>query len=251
MTSHSPELSLPKKAMLLAAGKGTRLRPLTNNIPKCMVAIDGVPVLERNIKWLHHFGVNDLMINLHAMPDAVREYFGDGSDWGVNITYSFEESLLGTAGAVKNVEWFFDGPFFLWYGDNLSSCDLRKMYHFHRQKGGAATIALFYREDVTASGIIGLDDNQKITRFLEKPRLDQIFSHWVNAGIYVLEKSVLDSIPVIGEPDFSHDIFPEMLATGSRVYGYKLSEEEGLWWIDTPADLNRIQQEISRRKIEL
>ena len=251
MSGISPVFALPRKAMLLAAGKGTRLRPLTDNIPKCMVPIDGVPVLERNIKWLHHFGVDDLMINLHAMPDVVREHFGDGSDWGVNITYSFEESLLGTAGAVKNVEWFFDGPFFLWYGDNLSTCDLRQLFFFHRKKGGIGTMALFYREDVTASGIVGLDDNQQITRFLEKPRPDQIFSHWVNAGIYVLEKSILDSIPESGVPDFSHDVFPEMLAAGNPIFGYKLSVEEGLWWIDTPADLNKIQQEISRRKIEL
>lgn len=242
---------LPQKAMLLAAGKGTRLRPLTNTVPKCMVPIDGVPVLERNINWLAKFGVQDLMINLHYMPDAVRNYFGDGSKWDVHITYSLEETILGTAGAVKNVEWFFDGPFFLWYGDNLSNCDLNKFYNFHDQKGGIASMALHYREDPTASGIVGLDDNHKITRFLEKPKPDQVFSHWVNAGIYVLESRIFDFIPSQGTPDFSHDIFPILLEAGDSLYGYQLSEDEGLWWIDTPKDLNRIQKEITRRKTQL
>ncbi len=240
---------LPQKAMLLAAGKGTRLRPLTNTVPKCMIPIDGVPVLERNIKWLARYGVNDLIINLHYMPDAVRNYFEDGSKWGVHITYSLEESILGTAGAVKKVEWFFDGPFFLWYGDNLSNCDLKELYTFHQRREAAASMALHYREDPTASGIVGLDEDGKITRFLEKPRPEEIFSHWVNAGIYVLERQVLDFIPSSGAPDFSHDIFPVMLEAGASLFGYKLSEDEGLWWIDTPKDLDRIQKDFKRRII--
>lgn len=244
MSSASIEKKMPRKAMLLAAGEGTRLRPLTNNVPKCMVPIAGVPVLERNIRWLSRFGIDDLLINLHYKPDAVRDYFDDGRKWGVNINYSFEETLLGTAGAVKKVEWFFDEPFFLWYGDNLSTCDLKKLYTFHSQKGGDATMALFYREDPTASGIVGFDENDRIFRFLEKPRQDQIFSHWVNAGIYILERKVLDFIPAAGPSDFSHDIFPKMLAENSPIFGYRLSEEEGLWWIDTLKDLQRIQKEF-------
>ena len=233
----------PKQAMLLAAGEGTRLRPYTNYVPKCMVEIAGKPVLEHNIEWLRRFGVKDLIVNLHHMPDAVRDYFGNGSQWNVEITYSEEVSLLGTAGAVKNVEQFFRGPFFLWYGDNLSSIDLRRLYAFHELKGGAASVALFYRQDPTASGIVGLDDDARIRRFKEKPQWDEVFSNWVSAGIFVLEPAVLQAIPPHVVADFGHDIFPRMLANGDPLFGYEMAPTEGLWWIDTPADLERVQQE--------
>jgi len=133
-------------------------------------------------------------------------------------------------------------PFLVWYGDNLSHCDLDRLLRFHRAKGGLATIALFNRENVTQSGIVGLDADDRILRFLEKPRPDQVFSHWVNAGILILEPAVLDLIPM-GRQDFSLDIFPALLAAGHRLYGYRLSGAEGLWWVDTPADLARVQAE--------
>jgi mannose-1-phosphate guanylyltransferase len=244
-------IALPRRAMLLAAGRGTRLRPLTDHVPKCMVPVHGTPVLARNIAWLRRFGVTDLVINLHYRPQAVIDYFGDGAAWGVRITYSLEEELLGTAGAVKQVADFFQGePFFLWYGDNLSACDLRRLYALHRRRGSLATVALFYREDPTASGIVGLDADGRIRRILEKPRPDQIFSHWVNAGIFVLEPQILDMIPP-GVSDFGHDVLPDLLAAGAPLYGYHLSAAEGLWWIDTPADLERIQREFALREASL
>ena len=233
--------AMPSKAMLLAAGQGTRLRPLTENISKCMMAIAGRPVLEHNIEWLKKFGVADIVINLHYLPEAVMNHFGDGSRLGVRITYSLERELLGTAGAVKNVAWFFDGPFFVWYGDNLSTCRLDRLWQSHRATGGVATIALHYREDPTQSGIVGLDDNDRVVRFLEKPRADQIFSHWVNAGILLLERNVLDQIAPEAQKDFGRDVFPALLAEGAAVYGYRMTEDEGLWWIDTAADLERVQ----------
>ena len=232
----------PQKAMILAAGQGTRLRPLTESIPKCMVPLAGKPLLEHTILWLRKYGVMDLMINLHHLPHVVRDYFGDGQKWGVNITYSVEEQALGTAGGVKNVDWFFDGPFFVWYGDNLSTCRLDYLWEFHRAKGGVVTIALHYREDPIASGIVGLDENDRITHFLEKPRPDQVFSHWVSAGIFVLEPQVLEAIPAEGSPDFGRDIFPALLAGGQPLYGYRMSEGEDLWWIDTPEDLRRVEE---------
>jgi len=226
--------------MILAAGQGTRLRPLTERVPKCMVPVGGKPVLEHAIEWLRRYGVTDLIVNLHHLPDAVVNYFRDGSRWGVKITYSVEKEPLGTAGGVKNVEWFFDGPFFVWYGDNLSTCDLACLYAFHQAKGGIATIALHYREDPTASGIVGLDENERIIRFLEKPRPDEIFSHWVSAGIFVLEPAVLQAIPAEGTPDFGRDVFPALVAQGAPLYGYRMSQDEGLWWIDTLEDLRRL-----------
>jgi NDP-sugar pyrophosphorylase family protein len=228
--------------MILAAGQGARLRPLTESIPKCMVPIGGKPLLEHTILWLRKYGVTDLIINLHHLPQVVKDYFGDGQKWGVQITYSIEEEPLGTAGGVKNVERFFHGPFFVWYGDNLSTCDLHRLYNFHQTNGGVATIALHYREDPTASGIVGLDGNDRITRFLEKPTPDQVFSHWVSAGIFVLEPEVLEAIPAEGTPDFGRDVFPGLLADGQPLYGYRMSPDENLWWIDTPDDLQSVQE---------
>lgn len=243
--STNNQAAMPKKAMLLAAGEGTRLRPLTNTLPKCMVPIGGIPVLERNIIHLRRYGISDIMINLHYMPAAVRTYFGDGSKWDVTLHYTYEETLLGTAGAVKNVDWFFDAPFILWYGDNLSNCNLKNLCHFHHQKGGIVTFSLHYREDPTSSGIVGLDANDRVTRILEKPRPEQVFSNWVSAAIFVLDPKVLRCIPAKGAPDFGYDILPKLLAADEPMYGYRFSATEHLWWIDTPADYQRIQQEFA------
>ena len=234
-------MAVAKKAMILAAGRGTRLRPLTDTVPKCMARVAGKPVLEHNIEWLRKFGVTDLTINLHHMPEAVKEHFGDGERWGVRIVYSFEPDLLGTAGAVKKVADFFDAPFFVWYGDNLSTCRLDRLWEFHLKKGGLATIALHEREDPTQSGIVGLDEDERVSRFLEKPRPEQVFSHWVSAGIFVLEPHALRAVPAEGAHDFGRDIFPALLDQGAALYGYRMSEDEGLWWIDTAADLERVQ----------
>jgi NDP-sugar pyrophosphorylase family protein len=228
---------MPSKALLLAAGEGTRLRPITENISKCMVPIAGRPILEHNIDWLKSFGVTDLVINLHYLPEAITNHFGDGSNWGVQISYSRELELLGTAGAVKNMSSFFDKPFFVWYGDNLSTCRLDRLWELHQKRAGVATIALHYREDATQSGIVGIDENDRVVQFLEKPRTDQIFSHWVNAGILVLEKSVIEAIPSEIPADFGRDVFPALLTSGAALYGYRMSEDERLWWIDTPFDL--------------
>ena len=237
--------ALPKKAILLAAGQGVRLRPLTQTVPKCMVPVAGKPLLEHNVEWLKKYGVTDLVINLHYLPESVVSYFGDGGRWGVRITYSREAELLGTAGAVKKVRDIFDGPFFVWYGDNLSTCRLDRLWAMHTARGGVATIALHEREDPTQSGIVGMDEDDRITRFLEKPRPDQIFSHWVSAGIIALDPRVLDSIPGHGASDFGRDVFPRLLEEGAAIYGYKMSAEEGLWWVDTAGDLERVQAEMA------
>jgi NDP-sugar pyrophosphorylase family protein len=236
--------AMPTKAMLLAAGKGTRLRPLTETVSKGMVPIAGKPLLERNVEWLRRVGVTDLVVNLHYLPEAVMDHFGDGSRWGVNITYSFEEELLGTAGAVKKAASFFDDAFFVWYGDNLSTCRLDRLWEFHQARGGVATIALHYRDDPTQSGIVGMDENDRIIRFLEKPRTDQVFSHWVSAGIFVLDPCVLEVIPSGGACDFARDVFPALIESGAALYGYRMPEGEGLWWIDTAADLERVRATV-------
>jgi NDP-sugar pyrophosphorylase family protein len=234
-------LAFPTKAMVLAAGQGTRLRPLTERLPKCMVPVGGKPVLEHTIAWLARFGVTQIMVNVCYLPRSITDYFGDGSRWGVEIAYSWETEPLGTAGGLKKAAWFFDGPFFVWYGDNLSTCRLDRLYALHRARRGAATIALHYREDPTSSGITALDEQDRITRILEKPRPEQVFSHWVSTGIFALEPQVLAAIPAEGACDFGRDIFPALLAEGVPLYGYRFSGDEELWWIDTPQDLRRIE----------
>lgn len=230
--------------MILAAGEGRRLRPLTDRLPKCMLPIAGKPLLEYTIGWLARFGVQEIVINLHYLPDCVRGHFNDGSDWGVKISYSPEEHLLGTAGAVKSVAGFFDAPFFLWYGDNLSRCRLDLLYELHCRRQAMVTMALFRRDEVSQSGIVGLGQDQRIIRFLEKPAPHEVFSNWVNAGIFVMEPAILDFIPAGAESDFSLDILPALLAAGKKMCGYPLSREEGLWWIDRPEDLSRVESSI-------
>jgi NDP-sugar pyrophosphorylase family protein len=236
------------KAMLLAAGLGTRLRPITDQIPKCMLPIAGKPLLETNVEWLRKFGFTELVINLYSLPQVIIDHFGDGYKWGVHITYSLEEKILGTAGGVKRAAQYFDNTFLVWYGDNLSTCNLADLVAFHQSKKGLATVVLFHREDVASSGIIELDEHNRIVRYLEKPQPDQIFSHWVNAGIYILQPEILINIPSEGESDFGRDIFPMLLQKYFPLYGYTMSDTEGLWWVDTIEDLQRTQLEIEGRK---
>lgn len=232
---------MPTRAMLLAAGKGTRLRPLTETNSKCMMTIAGKPILEHNIEWLKRYGVTEIIVNLHYQPESITAHFGDGSRFGVHITYSFEPELLGTAGAVKQVAARFDAPFFVWYGDNLSDCRLDRLWQLHVTRGGLASIALHHRDDPTQSGIVGLDADDRIVRFLEKPRAEQVFSHWVSAGILLLEPRALNTIAANQPADFGRDVFPRLLEQGAAIYGYRLAEDEHLWWIDTLMDYERVQ----------
>ncbi len=228
------------KAMILAAGEGTRLRPLTERMPKPMLRIGGRPILEHNIRLLAKHGIRELVINLHHCPDVVTSYFGDGHPWGVRITYSYEPVLLGTAGAVKNVADFFDSTFLVVYGDNLTTCDIGQLCSFHRQKSGLGTVGVFRRDNPTSSGIVALDEQDRITRFLEKPKPHEVFSHWVNAGLLVWETEVLDYIPANAPSDFGRDVLPALIAGGRPLYGYRMSE--GLWWIDTLEDYERLHK---------
>jgi NDP-sugar pyrophosphorylase family protein len=210
-----------------------------------MVSVGGKPILEHNIAWLKKYGVTDVMINLHYLPQVVIDHFGDRSQWGIRINYSVEKEILGTAGGVKNVARFFkEEAFIVWYGDNLCACDLDRFVAFHRVKAGLATIALYQREDVTQCGIVDLDGRDRILSFLEKPRPEQVFSHWVNAGIYILEPQVLSYIPANDPSDFGRDVFPALLADGQVLYGYRLSQGERFWWSDTLEDLRRTQREF-------
>jgi len=221
------------RAMVLAAGLGTRLETCTRGLPKAMMPIAGKPVLAHNLELLARHGVREVVVNLHHRAGCIVEYCRDGSRFDLAITYSLEPVLLGTAGAVKRAAARFSSTFFVLYGDNLSTCDLSRLLAFHRRCGGVATLAIFEREDPTAGGIVALDGDGRVRRFVEKPDPSEVFSHLVSAGIFVLEPALIAEIGE-GTRDFGRDVFPALLARGFPLFGYRMSEQ--LWWIDTPAD---------------
>lgn len=212
------------KGMILAAGEGRRLRPLTDHLPKPMLPVAGRPLLEYTITYLRDCGVTDLALNLYHLPQVVIDYFGDGSRWGVSLRYSVEERLFGSAGGVKRLQSFFDETFVVFYGDLLTWTDLRPMIELHRRSGVLATMGLYHVPDPWNRGIVQLDEAQNIVRFAEKPTRDHVFSNLANAGIYVLEPEVLNRIPSEQVYDFGHDVFPGLLAEGVRVAGYVIED---------------------------
>lgn len=205
-----------------------------------MIEIGGKPVLQYNIELLAHAGVGEAVINLHYQPEAIRSHFGDGRRFGLTIAYEYEPALLGTAGAVRNAAARLrNGDFLVVYGDNLSTIDIAALVAFHREKDADLTIALYHRDDPSSSGIVALDKDSRITRFVEKPRRGEIFSHWVNAGYLVAKSWILDAIPADREYDFGRDLLPRLIAESARVYGYRMTE--ALWWIDSVEDYHRTQ----------
>lgn len=221
----------PPKALVLAAGEGTRLRPLTLNLPKAMVEVAGRPMLAHTLDWLARHDIRDVAINLHHCPDAITAAFGDGSACGMNITYSHEDRLLGTAGAARRLASYLqDGPFVVVYGDVLTDLDLAGLLAFHHERaiadpGTAATLALYRVPNPTEVGLVGLDGNGRITRFLEKPRPEEVFTDLANAGVLVVEPGVLDHIPDGQFSDFGLDVLPALLAAGAPLYGWPISHD--------------------------
>lgn len=205
--------------MILAAGEGTRLRPLTLRLPKPMVPIVGQPLLERTLMWLAEQGVTEAAINLFHRPQAIPDYFGN-SFAGIRLHYFFEDVLRGTAGGLKAAQDVFrDAPFFVIYGDNLIQADLRRLADFHASHDGIGTIGLFHHPNPTAAGIVGVATDGRITRFVEKPPAGEVFSDLANAGVYILDPALLDVIPAEAASDFGRDIFPRLLAQGLPLFG--------------------------------
>ena len=207
------------KAMILAAGEGTRLRPLTAALPKPMVPIVGTPLLARTLSWLAEQGVTEAAINLFHRPQLIPDYFGECFA-GVRLHYFFEDALRGTAGGVKAAEPVLgDEPFFVIYGDNLVQADLRTLAAFHAEHSGIGTLGLFHAPDPTAAGIVGVAEGGRIVRFAEKPPADQVFGDLANAGVYVLDPAIFSFIPEAGASDFGREIFPAVLAAGKPLHG--------------------------------
>ncbi len=204
----------------MAGGEGTRLRPLTSNQPKPLMSLVNQPMMEHIVRLLKRHGFDDIVVTLAFLPQTIRSYFGDGSEFGVRMVYATEETPLGTAGSVGNAKKELDEPFLVISGDVLTDVDLSAIVDFHRQRGALATIALKSMENPLEFGIVITHDDGSIERFLEKPTWGQVFSDTVNTGIYVLEPEVFDYIPDGQSVDFSEDVFPALLADAKPVFGY-------------------------------
>jgi mannose-1-phosphate guanylyltransferase / phosphomannomutase len=215
------------RAVLMAGGSGTRLRPLTCDLPKPMVPVLNRPIAEHIINLLRRHHITEVIATLHYLPDALRDYFQDGSDFGVQITYAVEEDQpLGTAGCVKNIAELLDGTFIVVSGDSITDFDLTAAIQFHKARRSQATLILKRVPNPIEFGVVITDKDGQITRFLEKPSTSEVFSDTVNTGTYILEPEVLDYLPNGEECDFSKDLFPLLLDKGKPMYGYIA---EGYW----------------------
>lgn len=232
------------QAVILAAGEGQRLRPLTERLPKPMLSVAGRPILEHSIRLLARHGIHEIFINTHHRPESITGYFGNGSSFGVSIKYSDERTLLGTSGALMPLRRYLTSTFLVLYGDTLTTCDLSALSARHRLKDGLAMIAVYRRENATAAGIVSIADDDRILRFVEKPKPEGVFSTWANAGIMMCEPEIFGAIPS-GASDFGKDVIPAILEDRKSLFAYRMNEtRERLWWIDSPEDYARTQSEL-------
>ncbi|WP_418790594.1 sugar phosphate nucleotidyltransferase [Phosphitispora sp. TUW77] len=222
------------KAVIMAGGKGSRLRPLTCNKPKPMVPVLNKPVMEYAIELLKKHLITDIAVTLQYLPEVIKNHFGDGSDFGVNLRY-FEETIpLGTAGSVKNAEEFLDETFLVISGDGITDYDLTEVVEFHRKQGGIATLVMARVNNPLEYGVIMCDNTGRITRFLEKPCWGEVFSDTVNTGIYVIEPKIFKFFEKDLFFDFSKDLFPLLLSRGIAMFGYVA---QGYW-----SDIGNLEQ---------
>ncbi len=240
------------KAVVMAGGEGARLRPMTANQPKPLLPVANRPIMEHVLRLLRRHGFTETVVTVHFLASMVRNYFGDGDDFGMSLQYATEEAPLGTAGSVKNAEEALrDEPFLVISGDALTDIDLSRLVSFHKDNSALVTVGLTRVPDPLEFGIVIADDDGRIQRFLEKPTWGQVFSDTVNTGIYVIEPEVLSELKM-GEPaDWSGDIFPRLIERGAPVYG---CVSDGYWedigtlesYLKAQADVlsGRVQAEI-------
>jgi mannose-1-phosphate guanylyltransferase/phosphomannomutase len=217
------------KAVVMAGGEGTRLRPLTSSRPKPLVPILNKPCMQHTIELLKRYGITDIVVTLYYLADEIEGYFGDGSELGVNLIYTVEDTPLGTAGSVKKAEEYLkDDTFIIVSGDALTDLDVEKALAFHREKQSVATLVLQHVDNPLEFGVVITDDNGRVRRFLEKPSWGEVFSDTVNTGMYILEPSIFEYMQPEKSYDWSQDIFPQILAEEKPMFGYVLGE----YWTD-------------------
>ncbi len=215
------------KAIIMAGGEGTRLRPLTCNRPKPMIPVINRPVIEHAVNLLKKYNITDITISLFYLPENIQNYFGDGSEWDVNIRYSVEETPLGTAGGVKQAAGIADDTIIVLSGDGIIDFDLNNIIDFHRGKKSPFTIVLNHVKKPTDYGIVITDENSRIEKFLEKPSWSEVFTDTANTGMYVIEPEIINNhIPGSVKYDFSLDLFPLLQEKDVPLYGYTA---DGYW----------------------
>jgi len=229
-------------ALLLAGGRGTRLRPLTDTMPKPMVPIMNVSLLERNILRLKSSGVKEFVISTCYRPTYICNRLGDGSKYGVKIHYVHENTPLGTAGAVKNAAKHFTDTFIVLNSDIVSDINVTKLIEYHKSKKAVATIAVTYVDDPTQYGVIEYDENHYITSFKEKPKKHEVTSNYINAGLYVFEPDILDQIPSNQNVSIEKETFPLLLEKKFKMAVYHNQS----YWIDigTPEKYLKVHRDI-------
>ena len=237
------------KAVIMAGGEGTRLRPLTSNQPKPMVPILNRPVMEYSIDLLKKYKIEDIVVTLQFLPQLIKNYFGDGTDSGINLNYATEETPLGTAGSVKNAEGFLNESFVVISGDALTDINIRQAVHFHKKNNAMVTLVLKSVENPLEFGIVITDEKGRIERFLEKPTWGEVFSDTINTGIYILEPEIFEYIPEDAVFDFSQQLFPLLLEKGMPLYGYVA---DGYWCdIGNHEQYLQAQRDILDKKVDI
>jgi mannose-1-phosphate guanylyltransferase/phosphomannomutase len=214
------------KAVIMAGGEGTRLRPLTSNAPKPMLPLVNKPMMEHIVDLLKSHGFDEIVVTVAFMANAIRNHFGDGSEYGVSMVYATEESPLGTAGSVRNAMEHLTERFLVISGDVLTDIDLSAIVRFHEERDAMATIGLAHVDNPLEFGIVITHEDGSIERFLEKPTWGQVFSDTINTGIFVLEPEIFDYIEADKPVDFSGEVFPKLLEDGKRLYG---AITDGYW----------------------
>jgi mannose-1-phosphate guanylyltransferase/phosphomannomutase len=234
----------------MAGGEGTRLRPLTANQPKPLLPVVNKPIMEHVLRLLRRHGITETVVTVQFLASLVRNYFGDGDELGMSLSYATEETPLGTAGSVKNAEEALQGePFVVISGDALTDIDITDLVRFHREKGAMVTVALKSVPDPLEFGIVITAEDGRIERFLEKPTWGQVFSDTVNTGIYVMEPEVLAHVVAGEQVDWSSDVFPALLAAGEKLYGYVAT---GYWEdVGTHESFVRAQADVLNRLVDV
>ncbi len=249
ITAISQRSVSPPRALILAAGEGTRLRPHTLDRPKPMLPIADRPMLEYTVNWLKHYGISDIAINLSYLPQVVTEHFGDGAAHGVRLTYSLEDPVMGTAGAVRKLNGFAGAsPLVVVYGDVLTDLDLAALIAYHhenviRDPHTAITMSLYHVPNPTEVGLVDVDARGRIHRFVEKPRPEEVFTDLAAAGVLVMEPWVVEQIPDATFYDFGLHLFPALLAAGKSIYGWTLTDDAYLLDIGTPSKYEQAQRD--------
>ncbi|MGC0319319.1 mannose-1-phosphate guanylyltransferase/phosphomannomutase [Kitasatospora acidiphila] len=238
------------KAVVMAGGEGTRLRPMTSSMPKPLLPVANRPIMEHVLRLLKRHGLTDTVVTVQFLASLVKNYFGDGEELGMNLTYANEEVPLGTAGSVKNAEDALrDDSFLVISGDALTDFDLTELISFHRSKGALVTVCLTRVPNPLEFGITIVDDDGRVERFLEKPTWGQVFSDTVNTGIYVMEPEVFDYVAAGTPVDWSSDVFPQLLKEGKPVYGYVA---EGYWEdVGTHESYGKAQADVLEGKVDV